>query len=69
MKSEEGSHKKNNKRNKKDKKQKGERSITIKDGDTLSEIAARNHTTVKQLKKLNNISGSSIRSGKKLRVK
>lgn len=69
IKSEKGSHKKNNKRNKKDKKQKGERSITIKDGDTLSEIAARNHTTVKQLKKLNNISGSSIRSGKKLRVK
>lgn len=44
-------------------------SITIKDGDTLSEIAARNHTTVKKLKKLNKISGSSIRAGKKLKIK
>ncbi|QUB47817.1 transglycosylase SLT domain-containing protein [Prevotella sp. oral taxon 475] len=45
------------------------RSVTIRQGDTLSQIAARNHTTVKQLKKLNNISGSSIRAGKKLKVK
>jgi len=45
------------------------KSITIKDGDTLSEIAARNHTTVKKLRKLNNISGSNIRAGKKIKVK
>ena len=43
--------------------------ITIKSGDTLSEIAKRNHTTVAKLKKLNKISGSNIRAGKKLRVK
>lgn len=43
--------------------------VTIKDGDTLSEIAERNHTTVSKLKKLNKISGSNIRAGKKLRVK
>lgn len=43
--------------------------VTIKDGDTLSEIAERNHTTVSKLKKLNKINGSNIRAGKKLRVK
>lgn len=43
--------------------------VTIKDGDTLSEIAERNHTTVSKLKKLNKISGNNIRAGKKLRVK
>lgn len=47
----------------------GGRNVTIRQGDTLSEIAARNHTTVKKLKKLNKISGSSIRAGKKIRVK
>uniref|UniRef100_A0AB33IYA6 Lytic transglycosylase domain-containing protein n=1 Tax=Prevotella sp. GTC17254 TaxID=3236794 RepID=A0AB33IYA6_9BACT len=45
------------------------RSITIRQGDTLSEIAARNGTTVKKLKKLNKISGNSIRAGKKIKVK
>lgn len=45
------------------------RSVTVRSGDTLSEIAARNHTTVSRLKKLNKISGSNIRAGKKLRVK
>lgn len=43
--------------------------VIIKNGDTLSEIAERNHTTVSKLKKLNKISGSNIRAGKKLRVK
>lgn len=43
--------------------------VSIKSGDTLSEIAERNHTTVAKLKKLNKISGSNIRAGKKLRVK
>lgn len=47
----------------------GGRSITIRQGDTLSEIAARNGTTVSKLRKLNKISGSSIRAGKKIRVK
>jgi len=59
-----------NSRSKKGKGKKGNsKSVTIKNGDTLSEIAARNHTTVKKLRKLNKISGNSIRAGKKLKVK
>lgn len=54
---------------KKNKKNRGGKSITIREGDTLSEIAHRNHTTVSKLKRLNGISGSSIRAGKKLKVK
>mgnify|MGYP002521209121 FL=1 len=50
-------------------KKKANKSVTIKSGDTLSEIAARNHTTVKKLRKLNKISGNNIRAGKKLKVK
>ena len=45
------------------------KSVTIRQGDTLSDIARRNGTTVNKLKKLNKISGSSIRAGKKLKVK
>ncbi len=45
------------------------KSVTVKSGQTLSEIARRNHTTVAKLKKLNGIKGSTIQSGKKLRVK
>lgn len=45
------------------------KSITIRNGDTLSEIAERNNTTVAKLKKLNKIKGNSIRAGKKIRVK
>lgn len=45
------------------------KSVTIQSGQTLSEIAEKHHTTVAKLKKLNKISGSSIRAGKKLRVK
>lgn len=47
----------------------GGKSVTVKKGETLSQIAKRNHTTVAKLKKLNKISGSSIRAGKKLKVK
>lgn len=47
----------------------GGRSVTVKNGDTLSAIAKRNGTTVAKLKKLNGISGSSIRAGKKIKVK
>ena len=47
----------------------GSKSVTIKNGDTLSEIAARHGTTVKKLRKLNGIKGSSIRAGKKIKVK
>lgn len=45
------------------------KSVTVKSGDTLSEIAERNHTTVKKLRKLNGISGSTIQKGKKIKVK
>ncbi len=45
------------------------KSVTIKNGDTLSEIAARHGTTVKKLRKLNGISGNNIRAGKKIKVK
>ena len=45
------------------------KSVTIRQGDTLSEIAARNHTTVAKLKKLNKIIVTNIRAGKKIRVK
>ena len=47
----------------------GSSSVTIKKGQTLSEIAKRNGTTVAKLKKLNNIKGNNIQAGKKLRVK
>lgn len=47
----------------------GGKSVTIKSGQTLSEIARRNGTTVAKLKKLNGIKGSNIRAGKKLRVR
>ncbi len=63
------SSRKNSKKSKKNKKNNSGKNITIRQGDTLSEIAHRNGTTVKKLKQLNNISGSNIRAGKKLRVK
>ncbi len=56
------------KRGKKAKKERS-KNVTIKSGDTLSEIAARHHTTVAKLRKLNKISGNSIRAGKKIKVK
>lgn len=45
------------------------KSVTVRGGDTLSEIAARNNTTVKKLKKLNGLKGNIIRKGKKIRVR
>ena len=45
------------------------RSVTIRRGDTLSEIAARNGTTVRNLRRLNGIKGNNIRAGKKIRVR
>lgn len=63
------SSRKSRSKGKKGKKNKGGRNVTIRQGDTLSDIAKRNGTTVRKLKKLNKISGSSIRAGKKLRIK
>ena len=45
------------------------KTVTIKSGQTLSEIAKRNGTTVAKLKKLNGLKGTNIRAGKKLRVR
>ena len=45
------------------------KTITIRSGDTLSTIAKRYGTTVSKLKRLNGIKGTSIRAGKRLRVR
>ena len=47
----------------------GGKTVTIRQGQTLSEIAKKNHTTVAKLKRLNGIKGTNIRAGKKLRVR
>jgi membrane-bound lytic murein transglycosylase D len=44
-------------------------SVTIQRGQTLSQIAKRNGTTVAKLKKLNGIRGNNIQAGKKIRVR
>ena len=45
------------------------KNVTVRDGDSLERIAKRNGTTVQKLKKLNNIKGNIINTGKKIRVK
>lgn len=45
------------------------KTATVRQGDTLSEIAARNGTTVKKLRQLNGIKGNLINVGQKIRVK
>ena len=47
----------------------GSQSVTVKSGQTLSQIAKKNNTTVEKLKRLNGIKGNTIRAGKKLKVK
>ena len=42
---------------------------TVRKGDTLSRIAARNRTTVAKLKKLNKLRGDNIREGQRLRLR
>ena len=51
------------------KKRSSSRNVTVKKGDSLSTIAARNHTTAAKLKKLNGIKGNTIKPGQKLKVK
>lgn len=58
-----------NARNRRSSRSAGGSSVTIKKGQTLSEIAKRNGTTVAKLKKLNGIKGNNIQAGKKLRVR
>lgn len=62
-------HGKSSRSSRKSRKSRGGKSVSIRQGDTLSDIARRNHTTVAKLKKLNRISGTNIRAGKKLKVK
>ena len=50
-------------------KSRSKKTVTIRQGQTLSEIAKKNHTTVAKLRKLNGIKGSNIRAGKTLRVR
>lgn len=45
------------------------KTTTVKSGDTLSEIASRNGTTVKKLRQLNGIKGNMIKPGQKIRTK
>ena len=45
------------------------KTVTVRKGDTLGGIANRNNTTVAKLKKLNNLKGTNIRVGQKLRVR
>ena len=45
------------------------KSVTVRQGDTLSEIARRHGTSVSKLRKLNGLKGNNIRAGKKIRVK
>lgn len=47
----------------------GQKTITIRQGQTLSDIAKRYGTTVTKLKRLNGLKNNNIRAGKKLRVK
>lgn len=56
-------------RNKRSSRNQRARRVTVRRGDTLSEIAARNHTTVAKLRRLNGIKGNNIRAGKKIRVR
>ena len=47
----------------------GGRNVTIRKGQTLSQIAKQNGTTVAKLRRLNGIKGNNIQAGKKIRVK
>ncbi|MCH5311100.1 MAG: transglycosylase SLT domain-containing protein [Prevotella sp.] len=58
-----------NARNKRSRTSSRGQSVTIKQGQTLSEIARKHGTTVAKLKKLNGIKGNNIQAGKKLKVK
>lgn len=48
---------------------KGAKTVKVRSGDTLGAIAKRNGTTVEKLKRLNNLKGTMIHVGQKLRVR
>lgn len=60
---------KTTKKSKNKKKKERTQTATVRQGDTLSEIAERHGTTVKKLRQLNKIKGNLINTGKKIRVK
>mgnify|MGYP002626743389 CR=1 FL=1 len=43
--------------------------MTIRRGQTLSQIAKQNGTTVAKLQRLNGIKGNNIQAGKKIKVR
>ena len=59
----------NSRRGSKAKSSRGSSSVTIQKGQTLSQIAKRNGTTVEKLRRLNGIKGNNIQAGKKLKVR
>lgn len=48
---------------------KGAKYVKVRNGDTLGAIAKRNGTTVAKIKRLNNLKGTNIRAGQRLRVR
>ena len=59
----------NSRRGRKASSSRGNSSVTIQKGQTLSQIAKRNGTTVEKLRRLNGIKGNNIQAGKKLKVR
>lgn len=57
------------KKSKRSSRRSSSRRVTVRKGDTLSEIAARNGTTVSKLKRLNGIKGTTIKPGQRLKVR
>lgn len=51
------------------KSKRGRKTVTVRKGDTLSQIAARYGTTVAKLRRLNGLRSNTIRVGSKLRVR
>ena len=51
------------------KKKNTSKTVTVKPGDSLSRIAKRNGTTVKELQRLNGKKGNNLQPGDKIRVK
>ena len=58
-----------NRSSRSERRSRGSKSVTIRQGDNLGAIAARNNTTVAELRRLNGLKGDNIRAGKKIRVK
>ena len=42
--------------------------VTVRDGDTLAQIAQRNNVSVAQIKRLNGLTSNQVRSGQRLRI-